>query len=540
MQRIMQEWLVGLLTCWLVLALAGGAWAQVLGSSGGGSASASLLSQRVVYASKLPGIHLDSNFITGGGTSDSTVLNAALSGGNVHLIIDGNALLSASLVVSSNTTITILEGYGVYLASGSNCQMVINAHPSASVRTDRDITITGGTWNGNGGNNLGTNSDQVATNGAFCVGMGFFGCMNVRVSNLHIHDISAWAFCFSLCNYVNVNNIWHTLQGGTRTPAGAINQQDTVDIRGGCNFVTVRGLKSQAHDDVVAINTRDYSTSGLTGLTYLNYSPSTHIEIADIQMDTCSFGVALYSDKWLIDKVSVKGLRGITRNYVAQLSNDAPNAGLQGNGNFGSISFEDIDVDTISLREGIAAPYSYNEDFNIRANVRQLTIRNWRFNNRVDRRPSFRLRSGFSIQQLNVSGYHEYDNLAGSTSEARFVLQGTVKQANFQDINYFRDTSTTQGGNLVGITGGGVVSNLRLNGCTLNNTADVVSVDATSTCTLAAICNTLMSGSSSGAGLYNVLAGATVSKGVFSNSLGHAASVTGSGAAGVTKTGDSQ
>ena len=103
---------------------AGGVSAAVAGTdydAGGAAAAAQanaeafasgLQSQHAIYASTLPGIHANSNVITGGGTDDTAVLQAAIHAlsiaGGGRLILDG-AFLVSGLQHESNVSI---EGLG--------------------------------------------------------------------------------------------------------------------------------------------------------------------------------------------------------------------------------------------------------------------------------------------------------------------------------------------------------------------------------------------------------------------------------------------
>lgn len=82
---------------------------EVLMSGFGGSSDC-------IVASKIPGIHLDSDLETGGGTDDTELLQAALDTPTIkELVIDGVALVSG-LKIHSNTKITILPGCGLFQA----------------------------------------------------------------------------------------------------------------------------------------------------------------------------------------------------------------------------------------------------------------------------------------------------------------------------------------------------------------------------------------------------------------------------------------
>ena len=107
---------------------------------------------KIIYASQTEA-KLDSNVLTGGGSDDTIalqkILDLAPEYGGIHLIMDGAALITG-LTVHSNTTIECLnKACGFYLADHANTSLIINANPSAQEIIDRNITLTGGTYNHN-------------------------------------------------------------------------------------------------------------------------------------------------------------------------------------------------------------------------------------------------------------------------------------------------------------------------------------------------------------------------------------------------------
>lgn len=152
------------------------------------------LGPRVLYASR-NSVVLDSNVLTGGGTdvtSDVNDLLMSLEGTGGTVVLDGPALSSGSFTCPSNVGIYCPnKSCGVFLAAGSNCPMVINSNyngltnptePSVGNR-QKNISVIGGTWNGNYPNQ----SADVAGNpaNAWVVGMWFNG-----VDDLYMDDVT--------------------------------------------------------------------------------------------------------------------------------------------------------------------------------------------------------------------------------------------------------------------------------------------------------------------------------------------------------------
>ena len=121
-------------------------------------------SQRQVYASVLLGTTGDADVAPGStatGTDRAVALNAALSGGNVNLVVDGQYGLSTSLVLYSNTAVSCLPGMGFIMQPASDAPVLTNAHHNAPTTksgtggyvvsniADHNIKVEGCTLNAN-------------------------------------------------------------------------------------------------------------------------------------------------------------------------------------------------------------------------------------------------------------------------------------------------------------------------------------------------------------------------------------------------------
>lgn len=104
-----------------------------------------VLPYRVVVLSQQSGVALNSDG-AGGGTDTTAkiqaVLNTASAANPLHLVWDGRAKTSATLIVRSYTDIEFLPGAGLFLTAGSNCTAISN-RVSGSAIADVNITIHG-------------------------------------------------------------------------------------------------------------------------------------------------------------------------------------------------------------------------------------------------------------------------------------------------------------------------------------------------------------------------------------------------------------
>ena len=113
------------------------------------------MEKRVFYASEC-GAKLNSHVYDGGGDDDTEtlqqILDKAISLGRVHLILDGAARTSKSLIVHSNSTIECPDkSCGIFLSDNSNSSIIRNANFKAGAGeiVDCNITLKGGVYNHN-------------------------------------------------------------------------------------------------------------------------------------------------------------------------------------------------------------------------------------------------------------------------------------------------------------------------------------------------------------------------------------------------------
>jgi hypothetical protein len=132
--------------------------------------------------------------ITYGSTNTSKVVEFAfgnLTVGRTSLetvLLRGNFTQTNSFAVSSHTKL-VLDGT-VTLAAGSNCNQIVNVHPTTY---DSDIEIYGGTWDGNGANQVGTSN-----------GLYFVSATDDATNGVtRIHDVT---FANSKTNGVTIKN----------------------------------------------------------------------------------------------------------------------------------------------------------------------------------------------------------------------------------------------------------------------------------------------------------------------------------------------
>lgn len=182
-------------------------------------------SSKVVYASRIPGIHMDASFTNGTvGTDDSVVVNNVLhsfraSGGGV-LVVDGTILMGTNSMTADrvppmgpqttliyhppNTTIYCLPGCGFVAAPRSNTPIIgntITGDPLATKETN--FALVGGIYDGNVDNQIQFTNVARAnrfvpeagdTNNVWVMGFWYSGFDGLTIKNVELRNAS----CFNI------------------------------------------------------------------------------------------------------------------------------------------------------------------------------------------------------------------------------------------------------------------------------------------------------------------------------------------------------
>ncbi len=319
---------------------------------------------------------LDSNVMTGGGTDQTDALQAlldkALEWGAVTLIMDGAALVRG-LKLHSNTTIECLnQDCGFFLADGSNCAVVTNATPSYKEIQTRNIKLLGGTYNQNclhqehdvpGGTGVSDPEASVYIRERHLVmAIEFIGIENLNVRDITIRDQRTFAFTVGNFRHVNVENTYIKLDH--EIPWG---NQDGFHFWGPGQFLTMRNIGGKTEDDFMNIGPDEHD----------NHSSITDVLIDGVFLDHSWQGIRLLSrGTGLLDRVTIRNVTGTYHMFGFYIN---PWFIQQTNGNFGNITFENIDLrPDASGRPDINQLATDNPRFlfSIGGDIESLTFRN--------------------------------------------------------------------------------------------------------------------------------------------------------------------
>jgi hypothetical protein len=333
-------------------------------------------SARIVYVSKIPGIHQAGSFTDGTTTtSDEVAINAVLHGfdtnGGGILVQDGISVLNTNAVtthttlvsgdqtsllyVGNNTTIICLPGCGFVAAPHSDCPLLGNYVNGLTNQTtwQSNLMLIGGTYWGNWANqdkktNLAGTSAQVfeqnLTNNAWVMGAWFSGFKNLRMSNVEIRDASAFAVILANGDGADLDRVWcHWTLDRFRAPETPHWNWDGLHFWADLTNVKITHYRNTLGcDDALAFNTDEgqwLTTNYWPAMRWPQRMPTNivgtikNVAIDDVFLDKVYSGIRWLGDgavtSPLVDNISINNVYG-----GIQVANAMNNGGLT----FGHVS----------------------------------------------------------------------------------------------------------------------------------------------------------------------------------------------------------
>jgi hypothetical protein len=387
-----------------------------------------------IHASQA-GARLDSSVTTGGGTDDTAalqkVLDLAATGGGVHLIMDGAALIT-SLRVYSNTTIECRNpDCGFFQAAHSDCALLVNAHPSADDIVDRNITLLGGTYNQDCKNQAHHVPPEVHYTKAthIVVAISFFGVENLLLRDVTVRDQRTFAVLVTNWSKVTMENIRLELPGFIHG-----GNQDGLHFQGPGRFLTLRNVQGRTGDDFIALN-GDEESNGEQSWFHpaATVGPITDVLVDGLFVDDAAQVVRILSRENSLDRITIRNVTGNYRSFGFYLSAwDYQHRGLQGD--FGAIVIENVD-----LRQ-TESVYTYTEPFlfRISGRHRSLILRNISYHDPVDDRYLIHLEgktdvpdmgdTPADVDSLVIDGLHLQDTGTAPQTRPYIRASGRVRR----------------------------------------------------------------------------------------------------------------
>lgn len=407
---------------------------------------------KIIYASQYA--KLDSNVMTGGGTDDTEalqgLLDKALEWGRVRLIMDGAALVRG-LVVHSNTTIECMDkSCGFYLADHADCAVLRNSNISYEERLTHNVTLIGGTYNHNclqqahdipeTDPNLTSDAPDNLGTRHWTVAMEFIGVENLNVRDITVRDQRTFAFTVGNFCHVNIENTYIELDH--EIPRG---NQDGFHFWGPGQFLTMRNVGGKSEDDFMNIGPDE--RDGVSSIT--------DVLIDGVFLDHAWQGIRLLSrGTGLLDRVTIRNVTGTYSCFGFYINPWFIDKTM---GNFGSITFENIDLRP-EQNTGMDEAYLQTNPrflFSIGGDMEALTFRNIKWYHPDCDWNVFQIGYAFyipeypyerlpRIRNLVIDGLEILETEAAENTDY-MTLRGQVDRLILRDVDVVRPAGKTGG-----------------------------------------------------------------------------------------------
>lgn len=383
-----------------------------------------------ILASKT-GATLNSDLTAGGGTDDTAalqrILDRAKSGRQVHLVVDGPALISG-LTVYGNTTLECTDGGGFFLRENADRTILRNAHRSRSHIVDENITIKGCRFNGNRdgqryqGRDLAREHPQLrmlfGRDGILKTGLQFMGIRGLTIEDVSVTNARAFGVWLANAENVTIHGI-EVLGGLPSWPkAGTSNDldhfwenfggDDGIHIGGPAKNVSVVGARVRTMDDALALNaddTDEQEPGQSMFYPFEGHGPITDVTFENVELVDTFQGIRILSSSERVDRVIIRNLRGSVLARGMIISHFT----LPGHGDVGTITFQNVHLKSgpwpFPPYQEPATTMDWAEEtdmplFSVNARVENLNL--YEVTAEVeDERPVLRLGRDASVSQLN-------------------------------------------------------------------------------------------------------------------------------------------
>jgi hypothetical protein len=393
------------------------------------------------------------------GTSDNVQIQLALDAihtlgkGSVR-IVEGSYSISAPLVIYSNTEINAV-GATITLASGKNCNMLIDSAHSSGSGSVSNITIIGGIWDRVFNAGVNNNTHSIILGGD-----------NIIAKDMQMKSQAGkYSILLQNCTNFLVENIYCNTT-----------KSDGVHVQGPSSHGIIRNIFGTTGDDMVAITPMDY-----VAYTWGNEGDVTDIIIENVFPYNCATnavkvlsgvnGSTVLNTSRIIIR-NVVGTMDSTLVAAVYLGDDSSNVGTRD----GQIS--DILVDGIK----VGFSDSTKPIINITGDTNSLTIPNITLRNiSVLNDCSSVINYNTKITNLIVDGVSGSTTTSAMTGVVWFKSAfNLIKQLYLNNVNI--TFAGTQGGNLIKATTAGMeLDEVYLSNIYIKNAFWLMDIDTTTT-----------------------------------------------------------
>lgn len=373
----------------------------------------------VVFASTLPGIHLNSNVETGGGTDDTDVLQAALdalhSAGGGELVIDGAALITG---LQHPSYVSIRgKGWntGLFLADGSNAPCIRNANRvgGEDAIVDEHMSIADMTLNGNNANQdhdstweVGPDYTPDASDFAYLHNVCYLGFNDLRVTNIRSLNARAFGFMFSKYDGLRVEGCRAEWSNNDSL------NNDGIHFWGPATNTYIRDFYAGGNDDGLAINPSEMMALSLDGL-YVSNGIVSKFTVDGFEFAGNTKGVRLMGHSSLpINDVTLRNVYGAVDYQNSFLIYGGTDIGrltidgwsVRGTQNFNPGAEGPFTADTIILKDFVFIDHAAtNPLISLNGNVASVSIIGGSISNSTEA-GTFLDITGGTVDAINITG----------------------------------------------------------------------------------------------------------------------------------------
>jgi hypothetical protein len=433
------------------------------------------MENRIFYASQC-GAKLNSHVYNGGGDDDTIILQEILDRaatlGRVHLILDGAARTSKSLLLHSNTTIECPDkSCGIFLSDNSNTSILRNANFKCAEGEiiDRNITLKGGVYNHNSPGQVhhreSEPEDQFISNWVFS--MELYGVEHVLLQDVTIANQRTFAMLMMNFKYVAMENI-HI----DRRERTSFQNQDGLHFWGPGRFLTLKNIYGNSGDDFIALAPDEHDFK----------SSIEDVLIDGVHLEDADQGIRLLSrGEGRLDRVKIQNVTGTYRSYGFIIN---PWFDSETGGNYGNIIIDTVDLRPMQNNYDYSPPFL----FKLGGNIENLELKNI-YCNKPEHNHTFMIAGGdynvdkpesperpTSINRLKIQNLYIGETKKESLQEAYIRIKSKINSMCLQDIYFKRPENSPElsGGTFVRFEDGASAGELQLANATLPASLDKI------------------------------------------------------------------
>lgn len=380
---------------------------------------------------------------TGGGADDTTALQAILAMGNpLNTVLDGVALVSGALSLSSNKSLTGLTlGGGTFLAAASNCAMVQNANlvsgatPYTTI-VDKHLCLGDFSGYANGSNQ--SHDTGSGANNQWTFGLRFHGVEDLHLRNIRIVD----SITFSICGSNLDGFLWENIIVDNNV--GLINT-DGPHLNGPARRGTIKNISVATGDDGLAIMADDGVVSP-----YVAGGDITDINVDGIFCRGSLSAVRMGSATHLLDRVHIRNISGSVTLYGGIMNAVDP---ALTTGAFGEWSIHGVNLDlpTNDNTHGVWEISATHQIITFGAITRRETS---------CARSYWHLLSAATVREFNIDGFSSYENGINNAANCQMYIEGAVGILNLSHITWENSSALAVDAAFIKFGAGGSIGKL--------------------------------------------------------------------------------